>query len=979
MILKNFFTPRWWRAAPKIRDQALEDVANDHELLLRMTNRTATPELRILSIERITDLVTLDGMARTDTDPQVRERALGRLQDVLSGTVDGPSLAERLVWIKEVSDPVLLAHLAGHGVESSLRSAVLERIDEDEVLAASAVADLDARVRALAAFRLQDRTLLERVAKLARNRDKRVYRVAQERLATIIEEEERPRRQRLIRMEFCADAEALARRGHWRDATTPLERLEDRWATAEGVADPDLAERFAAAVAIIRRGLAEEGQRQREQTRAEESVATLRAEKKSLCMALENLAADLAGRIRLESEDIAMARSLLRTIENGWTQGGKLPPAEDSQFNARFQAARSLIDVHFGDLLRHAEQLAAAVTQCERIEQLLVMKQAVEESTLDKWNREWQALGINSDSGEFEEKALTHRFQEVMRQLRELGRIEHERREHCHTQATALLIELEQALEEGKLKVATGILTNAQTAIEGMVADVRAAALKPRLEKCATTVRQLQEWQRWANAREYDRLCTEMEALVGIEETPERLAVRIREMRDAWNHLGPPEREAASLEGRFNSACEAAFEPCRIHFAEQARQREKAAKVREVLIARVEAFTTNVDWTTMDWKATDNFLQEMRAAWRDAGLVDRRAADLFQERFRIALEPIEQRVRQEHRRNLKAKEALIARAEAVRNEQDLRLAANEIKRIQSEWKTLGHVPRHKEQALWHRLRVAADDVFKRRRALVMAQETERNAARVAREELCEQIESLTRRINIEAAAFADEFTALEQQWTTLPVAARDDANFLDNRFRKAVTTYHEAVVALGHQQAHDAMATLVARGALCAELEALIETGDGDLQTMVEAARVRWNTLGKDDSALMNRFERACSRAELPQDQRRLPLRLDPQALEALEMICIRLEIFTGVESPPESARARLAHQVNRLAKGLGQGTEIGNQEQRRMQLMELLRTWYANGPLPIELRAVFDARLSRILTAAFQELTTHNNSSFER
>ncbi|CAK0780766.1 putative DUF349 domain-containing protein [Gammaproteobacteria bacterium] len=967
MILKNLFKPRWQHSNPRVRRQALEELASDHEVLTQIARRDPDPALRILAIERLTDLTILDLASRADTDPRVRERAVSRLREVFTGAGAGaPSLTERLVWLERTKDPTLLVYLARHGVESTLRSTVLERITDDEVLAASAVADPDTRVRALAAARLQNRTLLERVAKLSRNRDKGVHRIVQERLTAIIEEEERPRRQRAARESLCADVEALVRRGHWHDAATPLERLENRWAAAEGTAPTDLAERFTAAVAIIRRGVAEEEERRREQARIEEALVPVRAEKQSLCMAVENLADDLTGRSQLGPDDATVARTLLRTVENGWAQSAALPDPEESRLKARFHDAVTRIRARLGDLLRRSEQLAARRTQCERAEQALAGKPTVEESTLKEWTREWQALGVNGSTDDPEGAELAQRFQTAMHQLRERGREAREHREQTYAQVETTVVELEQALEQGILKAATPLLTIAQTAVAELPAGPRATTLKARVEKGAAEIHKLQEWQRWGNVRERERLCTEVEALVGTEEAPEQLATRIREMREEWNRLGPPEREsaAAGLGGRFNAACEAAFEPCRIYFAEQARRREEAAGVRTALIARIEAFTAAADWTNMDWKAADAFLQEMREAWRNAGPVDRRASDRLQERFTAALEPLQQEIRREHRRTLKAKENLVARAEAARGMSDLRQAANEIKQLQIEWKSLGHAPRRQEQALWRRLRAAADDVFERRHTQVLAQEAERNAARVAREALCEQIETLAQRNGAELATTRSELATLEQQWATLPAAPREDAAALDNRFRKAVTAYHEAVTTLRRQQAWEAVETLAIRGALCTELERSAET-DGDQATVVEAARNRWNALGQEvEPPLTARFERACSRASLPIEQRREQVALEPNEAEALETLCIRLEVFAGVDSPPESARARLSHQVNRLAEGLGQGREVTNPEQRRIQFMELLQTWYATGPIPAELHTVLEARVGRVLAA---------------
>ncbi len=960
MILKNFFKPRWQHSNPQVRRQALEELAGDPTVLTEMVRRDPDPALRILAIGYHTDLTILDLVTRTDAQPTVRERAVSRLCEVLAAPIPGgPSLQERITWIKQADTPVLLAHVLRHGIESAVRLAVLERITDDEVLAASAVADPDARIRLAAATRLQDRTLLERVSKLSRNRDKGVHRLLQDRLNGLIEAEERPRRLRVVREKLCADVEALGRRGHWRDAAAPLERLESRWGAAEGEADPDVSERFAAAVAMVRQGLAAEEVRRREQAHIEEELALVRDKKHSICRMVEDLATDLASRGELSHEDASLARTLLRTAETGWVQSGVLPDPEGSALRVRFEGACSVIEHRLGNLLHRAEQQATRRSQCARAEQALNEQRIVEERTLKEWPKEWQALGANTNDDP-EEHDLMQRFQTAMQRLRDQGRLEQDRRGQAYASAETSVIELEQALEQGSLKTAIPALSAAKTALGDVPVEPRTVALRIRVEIAATEVHKLIEWQRWGNVRERDRLCAEVEALATEPAEPESLAAQIREIRDVWNRLGPLERDASNQAERFNAACAKAFEPCRLHFAEQARRREEAAKEREALIARVEAFTAGADGNDRSGRnaqVADSFLQEMREAWRNAGPMDRRTLVRLQERFTAALEPLQREVRQAHRNTLKEKENLVARAEAAQKLFDLRVAANEIKQIQIEWKALGHAPRRQEQSLWRRLRAAANDVFDRRHAEVLAQEAERNTGRAAREALCEQLENLAQRIE---DTHPHEVATLEQQWATAAVAPREEMAALENRFRKALAVYQDALATFRRRARWKDVEQWEVRGHLCTELETLVGSDARD-PAVVEALCGRWNALEPcTDPRITARFDRALQPPAMG-------TMLDTQAMDALEMVLIRLEIFAGIDSPPESARVRLSHQVNRLAAGLGQAQEAVNPEQRHNQLIELLRAYHVAGPIPVALRTVLESRLTRVL-AAVQE-----------
>jgi hypothetical protein len=63
--------------------------------------------------------------------------------------------------------------------------------------------------------------------------------------------------------------------------------------------------------------------------------------------------------------------------------------------------------------------------------------------------------------------------------------------------------------------------------------------------------------------------------------------------------------------------------------------------------------------------------------------------------------------------NLARKEALCVQAEALAESTDWDVTATEMKRLQSEWKTIGPVRKNKSEVIWTRFRAAADRFFER--------------------------------------------------------------------------------------------------------------------------------------------------------------------------------------------------------------------------------------------------------------------------
>jgi hypothetical protein len=63
------------------------------------------------------------------------------------------------------------------------------------------------------------------------------------------------------------------------------------------------------------------------------------------------------------------------------------------------------------------------------------------------------------------------------------------------------------------------------------------------------------------------------------------------------------------------------------------------------------------------------------------------------------------------KKNLKVKEDLCERAEALENEQNMETAFKQLKRLQNQWKEVGPVARKQSDAVWKRFRTACDYFF----------------------------------------------------------------------------------------------------------------------------------------------------------------------------------------------------------------------------------------------------------------------------
>jgi hypothetical protein len=361
------------------------------------------------------------------------------------------------------------------------------------------------------------------------------------------------------------------------------------------------------------------------------------------------------------------------------------------------------------------------------------------------------------------------------------------------------------------LKTATRVLRDLKAALadvpplpsrhdyEEAVHRLKAAqgALTPKVQD----LREVAEWQQWANIGIQEQLCEKMEALRTVEDS-EAVARRIRELQEQWRQAADvPRAQGEALWRRFKAIHDELWTRCEAYFAAQAGVRSENLAKKVVLCERAEALADSTNWL-----ATADAIKGLQAEWKNIGAVTRGQEKAVWERFRGACDRFFTR-RQEDlakrktlwNENLAKKEALCLAVEAFSTSTDWDRTAAEIRRLQNEWKTIGPVKKSRSEAIWQRFRAACDAFFVRHAQRHDVARAERVAAREA---ICAELEALAPSPiaddsasppqALEAAAAPDGLVAtvrgLRGRWQQELAARgveREQAMALDRRFAEA--------------------------------------------------------------------------------------------------------------------------------------------------------------------------------------------------
>ena len=191
-----------------------------------------------------------------------------------------------------------------------------------------------------------------------------------------------------------------------------------------------------------------------------------------------------------------------------------------------------------------------------------------------------------------------------------------------------------------------------------------------------------------------------------------------------------------------------------------------------------------------------------------------------------------------------AKEALVAEAEKIAAGTDWRGGANKLRDLLDQWKALPRIDRASDDALWRRFSTARTAYTRRRKSHFAEQQEKREAARVVKEKLAKEAESLAD--SREWGPTAGRFRDLMKQWKAAGPAPRDVEDALWRRFRGAQDTFFGARDEATAAQDKEFAANAEVKEKLLAEAEALVPVKDLDAaKAAMRDIAERWEAAGK--------------------------------------------------------------------------------------------------------------------------------------
>ena len=474
---------------------------------------------------------------------------------------------------------------------------------------------------------------------------------------------------------------------------------------------------------------------------------------------------------------------------------------------------------------------------------------------------------------------------------------------------TAAADATEAALAAGHLAEAGKQLAILQTAS----GKSTSAELQTRIGALQSEFARLKGWQHWGGGRVRDDLVVEAEALAASTVAPEGsppVKLQIKQLDDSIEQLRARWKELDRLGGatsrplwqRFDAALKTAFQPVAAHQAKLKEARQENLAARKKLLDALDALNIAADeQSTPDWKEINRALANFQTEWRKLGPVEHtvphKAQPALLERMKTSIARLENPLKEVQVGAQAQREQFIVRAKALgqdvqsKNVQGRDMMAK-LRELQTQWQSHAKsqpLPRKIENKLWAEFKAATDALMSQREAAFSARDAEFKANQAAREALIARLEELHQ--DTPPADIKRVLASIDTEWRKAGEAPRNQADKLEGRYRAAREQAQQHIAGSAQRSWQHTCDTLLAKLALCEELEAATPPADIEARWKnLPALSARW------EQALQARFKTGC---ENPGASKAA------NSGEPLDQLLLQLEASLEIPSPPAFQPAR--------------------------------------------------------------------------
>ncbi len=793
MSLFDWFKRDWHNSNPEKRTQAIRNLDESHQTVFA-EKAVSDPDkaVRIEAVKKLTSLEILRQTANSDPEESIRKQATLKLYEEIVVTLKAfrgePSevelkLAEEIAVVPQAEDAYKSITIP------KLRLALIQNTNKQTLLLQAALRDLNEDVSVAAVENLKNEKFLQDVADNSRHVQAR--RTAAAKLkATRTENNEQQNAENLLnkkRTALLAQAEYLSEAIPVLDQEEAFKNLIQE---AKTLGMGDMQEKLTALEAAFFKKVKETREKQEEAARIAREQAEKQVARENLLKDLETLATETP------SEEF---QAKLNDCKERLAQ---IAEGAEAEWSVRIQTAvyrcekaekayRQTLAEQAAEL---EEQNLAGATRQDLLNKLKALAEtetdAFTEKTLRTLVRFWEALPLlDGEEPELKQyNELRSRLNNQLTTWKEAAQREFEEKSEILKKLIQEVKEIDENSEFREISVKLREIFQKWKDIVGKDKFKYQELWKEYIEAQAR-FQEMRQWESWHNEQDKDAMLAELEKLAAKEPSEEVLD-KTRKIIAQWKESGPVST-ARFLEYRdhYKELVEKIFGNCASILEAKQEEREENLKKKEELCARVEALLQDTE--TPD-KEKYKAVKQIQEDWKAIGQVPREKLSEIWERFRAlidtfftkhkeALKVEDSRRLENYEKKIKLCEQAESLAESFEESTDWAAGTAAFKKLQSEWKTSGGVPKNLSEEVWQRFRNACDKFFEKRRAHFESLDAEKQENLKKKNAVCEKLETM-------AAVDATEeaLQAIAEEWKQIGMVPKENVEALVQRYMRAL-------------------------------------------------------------------------------------------------------------------------------------------------------------------------------------------------
>lgn len=249
------------------------------------------------------------------------------------------------------------------------------------------------------------------------------------------------------------------------------------------------------------------------------------------------------------------------------------------------------------------------------------------------------------------------------------------------------------------------------------------------------------------NLEEKLKIITKAEALSN-ETDVNYAANELQELHKTWKEkIGPVAREMREeIWHKFSVATKKIHDKRHNYFREMRSKYQEIIEKKLEVVDLINAYDTSNNQNHNDWQKSIKEIEALRKQYFDAGKLPYSKSEEVWQKFKAATKKFNsaknvfyKQEKSGQQYNLQKKIALIELAESLKDSEDWEVATNAMKKVQSDWKKIGHVPRKFSDDIWKRFKAACNHYFDRLHQQKNAVSEEEQAVVVAKKEFLETL------------------------------------------------------------------------------------------------------------------------------------------------------------------------------------------------------------------------------------------------